>query len=367
MGIVDRTAGANAGWLARDKNDASGRASASLGEMPEWNLADLYEGPASEVLADDFAGLKKRIAAFEKFRGKVAALSGDEFGMAIAEYERLDELLGKIASYAELYQSVDVSDAERGRFFQDTIERLTELSGQLLFFRLEINRLDEAKLSEKMRDKAAAVYAPWIRDLRASRKHELTDDLERLFLDKSTTGRKAWVRLFDETLAEMRCDVDGEALTLTQAFNLLTDPKEGRRRVAAKSIGSALGEKASFFTLVFNVLAKDKSVEDHWRKFPRPVSSRNIANLVEDDVVEALVSAVKDSYASTSHRYYGLKAKWFGKDKLDYWDRNAPLPDAEHRDIPWEEARKTVRDAYAGFSPRLADIVSDFFEKNWID
>ena len=289
------------------------------------------------------------------------------FGAAIAEYEAISEITNKIGSFAQLHQSGDVSDPERGRFYQDSIERLTVLGGQLLFFTLEINRLEDAELAKKMQDPAAAHYAPWIRDLRVMRQQELTDDLEKLFLDKSTTGRTAWVRLYDEKLATLRCKVADEELTLTAVLNRLSDPKPERRKEAAKAIGETLSAEASLFTLITNVLAKDKAVEDEWRKFARPVSSRNLANLVEDEVVDALVSSVKGAYADTAHRYYKLKAKWLDKEKLEYWDRNAPLPATPHRDIPWAEAQSTVRGAYAAFSPKLAGIVDDFFAKNWID
>jgi oligoendopeptidase F len=352
--------------VRKDEPDSSA-AAVDLGDMPEWNLSDLYESPDAKALSQDFEDLETHISAFEVHRSKIAELTGPEFGTAIAKFEAIEELLSKVASYAQLYQSVDVSDSVRGRFYQDMTERLTKLCGRLLFFTLEINRLDDGVLKMMMEHEGAAKYAPWVRDLRIMREHELSDDLERLFLDKSNTGRTAWTRLFDETLADMRCEVGNENLTLTEAINRLSDPKEERRRIAAKAVGDSLLEKSSLFTLITNVLAKDKAVEDEWRKFPRPVSSRNLANLVEDEVVEALVTAVKDSYASTSHRYYALKAKWFGKDKMDYWDRNAPIPGAEHRDIPWSEARETVHGAYAAFSEKLADITVPFFEKGWID
>jgi len=348
------------------KDEPTGGA-ADLGPLPEWNLGDLYSAPDGPDFKADFAAAEQRAKVFEGYRGKVADMDGAAFGAAIVEYEALNEVTGKLASYAQLYQSGDVSSPERGRFYQDTVERLTVLGGQLLFFTLEINRLDDAVLAAKMKHPTAARYAPWVRDLRVMRQHELSDDLEKLFLDKSQTGRTAWVRLFDETLADMRCDLDGETLTLTQALNRLSDPKEERRKVAAKAIGAALGGEAKLFTLITNTLAKDKAVEDEWRKFARPVSSRNLANLVEDEVVDALVSAAKGTFADTAHRYYKLKAKWLGKDKLEYWDRNAPLPTAVHRDIPWAEAQATVRGAYNGFSPKLAGIVDDFFTKSWID
>ncbi|MBM3515536.1 MAG: M3 family oligoendopeptidase, partial [Alphaproteobacteria bacterium] len=155
--------------------------------------------------------------------------------------------------------------------------------------------------------------------------------------------------------------------TLTEALHELSEGEAALRRTAAKGIGAALADKAQMFALITNTLAKDKATEDDWRKFKRPVSSRNLGNLVEDDVVDALVAAVKNSYAATSHRYYMLKARWLGKDKLDYWDRNAPLPKAEDRKIPWSEARATVLDAYAAFHPPMADVALMFFDKRWID
>ncbi len=353
--------------VRKDDVVAGGGKGADLGVLPEWNLADLYSGPDGADLKADLKAVEECIAAFEKHRGNVASLKGADFGKAIADYEAMGETLGKIASYAQLYQSVDVSDPKRGKFYQDINDKLTVLGGRTIFFTLEINRLDDAVLAEKMKDPAAAKYEPWIRDLRIYRQHELSDDLEKLFLDKSTTSRAAWVRLYDETLASMRCHLDDETVTLTEALHLLSDPSGEKRREAAKAVGDALEEKAPLFTLITNTLAKDKAVEDEWRKFERPVSSRNLGNLVEDEVVQALVTAAKDTYAETAHRYYSMKAKWFGKKKLEYWDRNAPLPQAEDRKIAWPEARATVLNAYKAFTPKMAEIADDFFIKNWID
>ncbi len=346
------------------KDDA---ANLDLGLLPEWDLTDLYSAPDGADIKAEFTRVEARITAFEAHRGKVAQLGSEAFGSAIAEYEAISEIMGKIGSYAQLYQAGDQSDAARGRFYQDTVERLTTLSGKLLFFCLEINRLEDNELSAKMTHPLAAKYQPWVRDLRVSRKHDLSDDLERLFLDKSTTGRTTWVRLYDETLAGIRAQVDNSTLTLTEALNQLSDPKEERRAAAAHGIAKALAEKTQLFTLITNVLAKDKAIGDEWRKYARPVSSQNLANLVEDEVVDALVAAAKDSYASTAHRYYALKAKWLGKAKLEYWDRNAPLPTVPHRDVSWSEAKDTVLGAYGAFSTDLAAIVQQFFDKPWID
>lgn len=342
--------------------------SKDFGDLPVWSLSDLYSGPDGDDLEAAFKEAETRIDAFEKaYADKVADLDAKGFGEAIVEYEAIGDLLGRIGSFAQLYHAQNVGDAERGRFYQNTIDRMTTLSSKSLFFTLAINRLDEEALEAKLADPMAAKYRPWLRDLRVYKEHELSDDLERLLHEKFVSGRAAWVRLFDETEAGIRCDVDDKSLTLTEALNRLSDNKPERRRTAAKGIGAALGEKASLFAYITNVLAKDKATEDEWRNYERPVSSRNLANLVEDEVVEALVSAAKDSYASTSHRYYAMKAKWFGQDTLNYWDRNAPLPKAESKTISWQEAKSTVLDAYAGFTPSLAETAAPFFEKGWID
>jgi oligoendopeptidase F len=349
------------------KDDAVSGPDAALGELPEWNLGDLYSAPDGADIKADIALSERKIAAFEVHRGKVAGLDGAAFGQAIADYEVIGEILGKVGSYAQLYQSGDVADPKRGKFYQDTNDKLTELGGHTLFFTLEINRLDDGALNAKMQHAAAAKYAPWIRDLRVFRAHELSDDLEKLFLDKSTTGRAAWVRLYDETQASMRCKIGEAEVTLTQALHQLSDSSGEKRRVAAKAIGAALSEKEQLFTLITNTLAKDKAVEDEWRKFNAPVSSRNLGNLVEDEVVQALVSAAKESYASTAHRYYKMKARWFGLDQLQYWDRNAPLPKTEDRKIAWPEAKQMVLNAYRAFTPQMAEVAGAFFDKRWID
>lgn len=339
-----------------------------FGDLPTWRLSDLYSGPNGEDLEAAFEDVAKQILAFEaSYAGKVAELEGKEFGLAIESYEAISDLLGRIGSFAQLYHSQNIADPERGQFYQNTVDRMTSLSSKTLFFTLAINRIDDEELEAKLADPVAAKYRSWLRDLRVYKDHELNDDLERLLHEKYVTGRAAWARLFDETEAGVQCVVGKETLTLTEALNRLSDTNPERRKAAAKSIGAALGDKGQLFAYITNVMAKDKSIEDEWRGYARPVSSRNLANLVEDEVVEALVSAARGAYAETSHRYYALKARWFGKDKLEYWDRNAPLPAAEDRVIPWDEAKRTVLDAYDGFTPLMAETAEPFFDNGWID
>jgi oligoendopeptidase F len=341
---------------------------AALGPLPQWDLSDLYPGRDSAELKRDLERSEGEAAAFrQRYEGKLAALSGAALGDAIAAYERLQDTLGRIMSYASLIYAGDMSDAENGRFFQNMQERVNGISTVLLFFTLEINRLDDAALAEKLESRELAHYAPWLRDTRAFRPHQLSDEIEKLLHEKYVAGRAAWTRLFDETGAGLRFPLDGKELTSAEALHLLSDRDPDKRKRAAKTLGDVFGRNVRLFALITNTLAKDKEIEDRWRGFKRPISSRNLSNFVEDEVVDALIAAVHSAYPALSHRYYRLKAKWFGVATLPYWDRNAPLPEQEDRLIPWPEAERIVLEAYGAFSPELAAVGRRFFEQPWID
>lgn len=336
--------------------------------LPEWDLSALYAAPDDPALEADLAWAGERAKAFqERYKGRLAGLEGAALGRAIAEYEGIVERIYKAMSYAHLLFSGDVSDAKRGRFFQTIRERITTISTDTLFFELEMNRIDEATLARQLEDPAAMRYAPWVRDVRVMRPHQLSDEVEKLLHEKSVAGKAAWVRLFDETLAGLRFEVDGRKLSLSETLNLMTDKNGSVRKTAAKALGQVLGENLKLFSLITNTLAKDKQIEDEWRHFPRPVSARNLANLVEDEVVEALVGSVREGFPLLAHRYYRLKAKWFGVEQLDYWDRNAPLPEDADRRYSWDEAKDTVLGAYGAFTPDMAAIARRFFDERWID
>ncbi|TWB35249.1 M3 family oligoendopeptidase [Nitrospirillum pindoramense] len=340
----------------------------ALGALPTWDLSDLYTGPECPRLKADLDRVEREAQAFhQRHAGKLPSLSGKELGQAVAAYEALDETLTRIMSYAGLLYAGDQSDGAIARFYQSMQERVTAVSVHLLFFTLELNQLADKDIDAKLKAPEVQRYAAWLRDVRIFRPHQLSDELERFLHEKAVVGRNAWTRLFDETMASLRFRIDGQDLTSAEALNLLSAPETAVRRAAALEIGAVLGRNIKLFTLITNTLAKDKEVEDKWRRYDRPWSARNLSNRVEDDVVEALVGAVKDSYPGLSHRYYKLKAKWFGGDTLDYWDRNAPLPDETERTIPWEEAREIVLSSYARFSPDLAGVGRRFFDNAWID
>src|SRR5271154_6084555 len=344
-----------------------------LGALPEWRLQDLYEGMESAAFAADLERAEQEAKRFaEAYRGKIVDLAGEPragetLAAAVKAYESLQDLTGRIMAYASLLYASDTSNPAIAKFYGDAQERVTALAGDVLFFELELNRLDNAKLDGAMAAQALGHYRPWLEDIRKEKPHQLADDLERLFLDKSVSAAAAWNRLFDDTMAALRFDFEGESLTLEPLLGKLLDPDAKTRETAPNALAATLGANQRLFALITSTLAKDKEISDRWRKFKDVADSRHLANRVEREVVEALVAAVTDAYPRLSHRYYALKARWFGKEQLPHWDRNAPLPGSPPRVYSWESARDTVLDAYRGFSPRMADIARRFFDEGWID
>ncbi len=337
-------------------------------ELPVWDLSDLYASPDDPKVMADLTQAEQTAKAFAQVQaGKLAQRSGAELAGAIGEYEQIQEVLGRVASYAQLLFAGNSNDPAIGRFYQTVNERVTTIGSELIFFTLELNRLDDTVLEAKFLDEALARYRPWLRDLRVFRPHQLSDELEKLTHERDLTANGAWVRLFDETVAAMRIDLNGETLTVSDTLNKLSDRDRSVREAAGKAVGKAFGENIRLFSLITNTLAKDKEIEDTWRHHARPTSHRNRANMVEDEVVDALTTAVRGSYPRLSHRYYQMKAKWLGLPKLQHWDRNAPLPNDDDQLITWPEAAKQVLNAYNAFSPELAGVGRRFFDQPWID
>ncbi len=344
-----------------------------LGALPEWNLADLYPAMDSEAFKADLAKAEAECKAFaDTHRGKLDGLlrgkaASQSLFAVLQRYEIIEDLLGRLMSYAGLIYAGDTTDPTRAKFYGDVQERLTAASSELLFFGLEMNRLDDGLMDSVMSQAPLSHYRPWIEDLRKDKPYQLDDRIEQLFHEKSVTGRGAWNRLFDETIASLKFDVRGEELAIEPTLNKLQDTDESVRKDASDALAKTLKANLRTFTLITNTLAKDKEISDRWRGFEDVADSRHLANRVEREVVEALVSAVQEAYPRLSHRYYKLKAKWFGKDVLAHWDRNAPLPKVDQPIIAWDTAKDTVLSAYADFSPRMADIARRFFDERWID
>jgi oligoendopeptidase F len=358
---------------ATKDRQAAAPAKKELGPLPEWNLADLYSSPEAPELKADLATSDRAATAMqESYQGKLATLAdggkgGQALVQAVREFEALNDLLGRIISYASLLYAADTSDPKRQKFYGDMQEKITTISSKLLFFPLELNRLDDDVLEQAMSASELGHYRPWLEDLRKEKPYQLDDKLEQLFHEKAVTGRGAWNRLFNETMTSLRFDVAGEKLSLEPTLNRLLDRDENKRRAAAEALSRVFTDNVRLFTLVTNTLAKDKEISDRWRGFADVADSRHLANRVEREVVDALVSAVREAYPRLSHRYYALKAKWLGKKQLAYWDRNAPLPEEPTQNVGWDDAQKTVLKAYGDFSPRMAAIAGEFFAKKWID
>jgi oligoendopeptidase F len=345
-----------------------------LANLPEWRLEDLYPGMDSPEVKRDLTRAIEEARAFEAaHKGTLAGLAGDDGGaarlaQAVREYEQLQDLLGRLISYAGLLHAGNTLDAKIAKFYGDVQERITNASSHLLFFELELNRIEDAVLDAALgREPELAHYRPWFQDIRREKPYQLDDRVEQLFHEKGITGRAAWNRLFDETMTSLRFEIDGETLSIEPTLNLLQDRDEAKRRAAAEAMAKTFGAHLRTFTLVTNTLAKDKEISDRWRGFKDVADARHLSNRVEREVVEALVEAVRSAYPRLSHRYYGMKARWLGKERLAHWDRNAPLPSAPQPSFGWDEAREMVLSAYGRFSPEMRDIAARFFDQRWID
>ncbi|HXW40606.1 MAG TPA: M3 family oligoendopeptidase [Xanthobacteraceae bacterium] len=349
----------------------SERSAGRLAALPEWNLNDLYSGLDDPAIASDLARVDAECVAFETdYKGKLAgfaAAGGAELAAAVRRYEAIDDLMGRLGSYAGLVHAGNTVDPARTKFYGDVQERMTAASTHLLFFTLELNRIDDAVLEGAMREVALGHYRPWLEDVRRYRPYQLEDRVEQLFHEKSMTAYSAWNRQFDATIARLRFAVLGKSLAIEPTLNLLQDRSAAKRKAAAAALARSFAGNIDQFALITNTLAKDKEISDRWRGFADIADDRHLSNRVEREVVDALVAAVRAAYPRLSHRYYALKARWFGKKRLPHWDRNAPLPQVPTRTIGWNEAKGTVLEAYAAFSPKMAAIAERFFAERWID
>jgi oligoendopeptidase F len=342
-------------------------------KLPEWNLSDLYSGIGAPEVARDLDTLDAECVAFESdYKGQLAERTAGEGGGlwlagAVKRYEAIDDLAGRLGSYAGLVHAGDSIDPVISKFYGDVSERLTNASLHLLFFTLELNRVDDAVIENAMRTAELAHYRPWIEDQRKDKPYQLEDRIEQLFHEKSQSGYSAWNRLFDQTISSLRFKVSAKELAIEPTLSLLQDRDGTRRKAAAEALAKTFKANERTFALITNTLAKDKEISDRWRGFKDVADSRHLNNRVEREVVDALVAAVRAAYPKLSHRYYRLKAGWFKKKKLPHWDRNAPLPFAATGAIAWGDAKHMVLSAYRGFSPEMAGIAERFFTDRWID
>ncbi|MFQ5438606.1 MAG: M3 family oligoendopeptidase [Paracoccaceae bacterium] len=350
-----------------DQRDTT--SSGDLGDLPQWNLSDLYPSTGGPEITADLDWLRGECATFSKdYEGRLATLDADALLACILRYERIQAIAGRIMSLAGLRYYQNTTDAERAKFLSDMQAAITDFSTPLVFFSLELNRIDDGALQDLLKANAdLSRYKPVLDRMRAMKPYQLSEELEKFLHDQSVVGASAWNRLFDETTAALTFDVDGEALNLESTLNLLTDQDRSRREKGARAVAAVFGQNLPLYARITNTLAKEKEIEDRWRALPSPQMSRHLANDVEPEVVQALRNAVVAAYPRLSHRYYALKARWLGLEKMEIWDRNAPLPLVEQKTVNWASARKTVLEAYASFDPEMARIATPFFERGWID
>ncbi len=355
--------------LPRPVFDADATAG-GLGDLPEWDLTDLYAAPDAPEIGRDMDWLETECAAFARdYEGRLATLDAAAMLDCVRRYEKIEATAGRIMSYAGLRYYQNTTDAQRGKFIADCQDRITAFTTPLVFFSLEFNRIEDGAYAALFADPGLVRYRPVFDRMRAMKPFQLSDELERFLHDQSTVGAAAWNRLFDETMAGLEFRVAGEdgPKNLEATLDLLSDPDRARREAGARALAEVFGANVKLFARVHNTLAKEKEIEDRWRKLPTPQHARHLANHVEPEVVQALRDAVVAAYPKLSHRYYALKAKWMGLDKLEVWDRNAPLPQDEKRTVGWDAAREMVMTAYGEFDPRMADLAQPFFDKGWID
>lgn len=337
-------------------------------KLPNWNLSALYKSPKDANIPKDTKYLVKEIKNFNtKYKGKVAKLNAKELTACIKKYDELNDMLGKLYSYSFLFYCTKVNDQAAQSFHQNTEEKVNELSKDLIFFTLEINLLEEAHLKKLLKDEKLKFYEPFIRDSRVWQPYQLSESEESIIHEKNLSSRSAWVRLFDQTSDKIKFPYEGKELTQTEIFVKLSSPKAEVRKKAAEVIGNVFQKNVDIFAFIHNTLVKDKELEENRRGFKKPIQSQNLSNLVEDEVVDALMTAVRASYPDLSHRYYRIKAKMLGMKKLNYWDRNAALSNEEETPIAWADAQRIVLDAYSGFSPKMAAVTKKFFANDWID
>ncbi len=340
--------------------------SAKKEKLPRWDLTHLYAGIDDPTVAADFKALEKSVVAFvTTYKGKLNA--SENLASAISAFEKIEDRAGRLGCYAQLLYATAMHDAAVTQFYQNTQDCLTKTLSKLVFFTLEINRINDKKLAAAIAgDQKLAHYKPWLDAVRSFKPYQLSHELEE-YIHETSVSLDAWQRLFDESQSRLRFTVGGKKLTEAEAIDLLSNKNPKKRKKAAHEIARVFEKTAPLFTLVTNTLAKAKEIEDTKRGFAKPISERNVENQVEDEVVDALIATVKANYGVLSHRYYKWKAKQFGKKTLNYWDRNAPMPSADDRKIPWAEAVKIVLDSYRAFCPAMAEIGQRFFKERWID
>ena len=343
--------------ISKNKND-----------LPTWDLSEIYKGINDPKIKNDLNEIRKLSKAFKvKWKGKINNLNSNEFIECIGHYQNLNEHLYKIGTHSSLMFATNMEDPEISRYNSTISDEVTEIFSSLIFVTLELCKIDDDLINDWMSNTNAKTWLPYINILRKRNPYLLDPLVEEMLIEKSATGRSAWVRLFDETSASLRFPFGKEMVSEAEILNYLSDSDSKKRKIAGKSLSETLDKNKRIFGMILNVISRDRYIEDNKRGFKRTMSSRNLDNDVEDSVVDSLVKTVDEAMPQLTHRYYKWKAKQFGKIKIDWWDRNAPLPETVDKTIEWSEAKSIVLESFASFHPKISNTANLFFKNNWID
>ena len=337
-------------------------------QLPIWNLSEIYKDIKDPNIGKDIKEISKLSNEFlKKWKGRIKELSATDFVNCIEKYQAINESIYKIGTHSSLTFATNMEDPEISRYNSSISDQITEILSSLIFFTLELSKIDDKTIESWMKENSAQKWQPFITILRKRNPYLLDPLVEEILIEKSATGRAAWVRLFDETSAALRFPFRKDLLSEAEILNLLSDSDPENRKIAGKSLSEILDKNKRIFAMILNVISRDRYIEDNKRGFQRIMSSRNLDNDVEDEVVDALVNTVDKAMPKLTHRYYKWKAKQFGKNKLDWWDRNAPLPQTSENPIKWLDAKNIILDSFSSFHPKISNLAELFFKNNWID
>jgi oligoendopeptidase F len=346
---------------------------ADFADAPLWDLSDLYTSREDARIQSDLDRAKALVDQMNAWQGRLilnradAVTLGRGLDEAISLYEQAADIMGGLGAFAFLTASTARDDAAAQGFEANIREKMTAIATPTVWLTLELNQLEETEVEAGLKAwPGAERWAPWLRRVRAMKPHELSQELE-TFIAESGPIKAQWPRLFDETLAGLRADADGESLTLSEGLNRLSDADETVRETAGRALSAAFAGQAQTMAMVLNTVAADKALEDKWRGFKRPADSRHLANEVDGESVDAMAEAVAEAYPRIAHRYYALKAAAMGKRQLNHWDRNAPIEKAKGKTYGWDEAKAQVLASFSDLGGDFAERAGWFFDKPWID
>lgn len=340
----------------------------SNNELPIWDLTEIYKDIKDPKIKEDLKNIRKISKEFLiSWKDNIKNLNSNELVDCIEQYQNINEKIYKIGTHSNLIFATNMEDPEISRYNSTISDEVTDIFSSLIFVSLELSKIRDDVFNKWMLSEKAKEWMPYLKILRKRNPFILDPLVEEILIEKSATGRSAWVRLFDETSASLRFPFKKEMVSEAEILNYLSDPDPENRKIAGQSLSKILEKNKRIFGMILNVISRDRYIEDNKRGFKRIVSSRNLDNDVEDEVVDALVKTVDEAMPKLTHRYYKWKAKQFGKTKLDWWDRNAPLPSSSDRSIEWSEAKSIVLESFASFHPEISKLANLFFQNNWID